>query len=54
MPVTWCLANPKIGEREVMAALLQRGHRLVRAGQVILADMLRRQQAQPVDIRLGR
>ncbi|MFD6113118.1 IS982 family transposase [Streptomyces yangpuensis] len=38
MPVTWCLANPKIGEREVMAALLERDHHLVRAGQVILAD----------------
>ncbi|MEU5839361.1 IS982 family transposase [Streptomyces diacarni] len=38
MPVTWCLATPKLGEREVMAALLERDHRLVRAGQVILAD----------------
>ncbi|SDN70586.1 hypothetical protein SAMN05444921_13443 [Streptomyces wuyuanensis] len=38
MPVTWCLANPKIGEREVMAALLERDHHLVRSGQVILAD----------------
>lgn len=38
MPVTWCLANPKIGEREVMAALLERDHHLVRQGQVILAD----------------
>ena len=38
MPVTWCLAHPKIGEREVMRALLERDHHLVRAGQVILAD----------------
>ncbi|GAB3751274.1 IS982 family transposase [Nocardiopsis nanhaiensis] len=38
MPITWCLAHPKIGEREVMAALLERDHHLVRAGQVILAD----------------
>ncbi|WP_458087468.1 IS982 family transposase [Streptomyces malaysiensis] len=38
MPVSWCLANPKPGEREVMTALLERDHRLVRAGQVILAD----------------
>lgn len=38
MPVTWCLASPKIGEREVMAALLERDRHLVRAGRVILAD----------------
>lgn len=38
MPVTWCLASPKLGEREVMAALAERDHHLVRAGQVILAD----------------
>jgi hypothetical protein len=38
MPVTWCLANPKLGEREVMAALLERDHHLIQAGQVILAD----------------
>ncbi|MFJ3595381.1 IS982 family transposase [Streptomyces sp. NPDC090126] len=37
MPVTWCLATPKTGQREVMAAL-KRDHRLVRQGQVILAD----------------
>jgi hypothetical protein len=23
MPIMWCLANPKIGEREVVAALLE-------------------------------
>lgn len=38
MPVAWCLANPKLGEREVTTALLERDHHLVRAGQVILAD----------------
>ena len=38
MPVTWCLAHPKLGEREVMAALLEIDHHLVQAGQVILAD----------------
>ncbi|MBL1095063.1 MULTISPECIES: IS982 family transposase [Streptomyces] len=38
MPVSWCLANPKLGEREVMTALLERDHHLVRTGQVILAD----------------
>ncbi|MBD3011270.1 IS982 family transposase [Streptomyces sp. 5-10] len=38
MPISWCLAHPKLGEREVMCALLERDHYLVRAGQVILAD----------------
>ncbi|MDT9683918.1 IS982 family transposase [Streptomyces sp. TRM76323] len=38
MPVTWCLANSKLGEREVMAALPQRDHHLAHQGQVILAD----------------
>lgn len=38
MPVTWCLANPKLDEREVIAALLEIDHHLVAAGQVILAD----------------
>jgi hypothetical protein len=38
MPIMWCLANPKIGEREVLAALLQRNHRLIHEGQVLLAD----------------
>jgi hypothetical protein len=38
MPVIWGLANPKLGEREVMQALLQADHDLVRAGQVILGD----------------
>jgi hypothetical protein len=34
----WCLANPKLGEREVVAALLEHNHHLIRAGQVLLAD----------------
>jgi hypothetical protein len=38
MPIMWCLADPKIGEREVLAALLDNNHHLVRAGQVLLAD----------------
>jgi Transposase DDE domain len=38
MPVIWGLAHPGIGEREVTAALLERDHDLIRAGQVILGD----------------
>ncbi|MFF2927644.1 IS982 family transposase [Streptomyces celluloflavus] len=38
MPVSWCLADPKLGEREVMTALLERDHHFVGRGQVILAD----------------
>jgi hypothetical protein len=38
MAVMWCLANPKIGEREVLAALLQCDHHFIRGGQVLLAD----------------
>ena len=38
MPVTWCLANPKLDERDVMTALLEVDHHLITAGQVILAD----------------
>lgn len=38
MPILWCLANPKIGDREILAAMLDRDHHLVRSGQVILAD----------------
>lgn len=38
MPIMWCLAHPKIGEREVVAALLYRDHHLIRTGQVLLAD----------------
>ncbi|MEV6639420.1 hypothetical protein [Amycolatopsis sp. NPDC051371] len=38
MPVMWCLANPKLGEREVLAALLEDNHHLFRHGQILLAD----------------
>jgi hypothetical protein len=38
MPIMWCLAHPKIGEREVVTALLQRHHHLIRTGQILLAD----------------
>jgi len=38
MPIMWCLANPKIGEREVLAALLDHNHHLIRSGQILLAD----------------
>ena len=38
MPVIWGLANPKVGEREVTQALLEKDHHLVRARQVILGD----------------
>jgi hypothetical protein len=38
MPIMWCLAHPKIGEREVVAALLEHDQHLIRDGQVMLAD----------------
>jgi DDE family transposase len=40
MPVAWCLANPKTGERQVAEALLDRAARqqVLRPGMVILAD----------------
>ena len=38
MPIIWGLANPKLGEREVMTALLEADHHLIRDGQVILGD----------------
>lgn len=38
IPVMWCLANPKLGEREVLATLLDHNHHLIREGQVLLAD----------------
>ncbi|MEV7038244.1 IS982 family transposase [Amycolatopsis sp. NPDC051061] len=38
MPVMWCPATPKLGEREVLAALLEGNHHLIRNGQVLLAD----------------
>jgi Transposase DDE domain len=40
MPVAWCLANPKLGERTVAEVLLDRAarHQVLRPGLVILAD----------------
>lgn len=38
MPIMWCLANPKLGEREVVTALLERDHHLIRSGLILLAD----------------
>jgi hypothetical protein len=40
MPVTWCLAPPSQGEREVAEALLDRaaGQHILRPGMVVLAD----------------
>jgi hypothetical protein len=38
MLIMWCLADPKIGEREVLAALLDNNLHLIRTGQVLLAD----------------
>jgi hypothetical protein len=40
MPVAWCLADPKLGEREVAAELLAqaREQQALRAGMVVLAD----------------
>lgn len=38
MPVTWCLAHPKLDERDVMAALLEVDHHLITTGQIILAE----------------
>lgn len=38
MPVMWCLADPKIGERDVLAALLDNNHPLIRDNQILMAD----------------
>jgi Transposase DDE domain len=38
LPVSWCLANPKLGEREVVAAMLDGEHPLVCCGMVLLGD----------------
>jgi hypothetical protein len=40
MPVAWCLANPKLGEREVAEVLLDRAahQHTLRPGMVVLAD----------------
>jgi Transposase DDE domain len=38
LPVAWCLASPKLGEREVVAALLAHERGRLRPGLVIVAD----------------
>lgn len=38
MPIIWGLAHPKLGERDVVRALLERDHHAIRAGQIILGD----------------
>jgi hypothetical protein len=38
LPVAWCLATPKLGEREVVAALLDHERGRLRPGLVLLAD----------------
>jgi hypothetical protein len=38
LPVAWCLATPKLGERAVVAALLDHERHRLRPGLVILAD----------------
>ncbi|MDQ3764043.1 MAG: hypothetical protein M3460_21320, partial [Actinomycetota bacterium] len=37
MPTMWSLANPKIGEREVVAALPEHNHHLIRTDQILQA-----------------
>ena len=38
LPVAWCLASPKLGEREVVQAMVDHERALLRAGMVIVAD----------------
>jgi hypothetical protein len=38
LPVAWCLATPKLGEREVVAALLDHERIRLRPGLLVLAD----------------
>lgn len=38
MPVIWGLANPKIGEREALEAILRKDHHLIQDGEVIIGD----------------
>jgi hypothetical protein len=38
LPVAWCLATPKLGEREVVAAMLDHEQARLRPGLVIVAD----------------
>jgi hypothetical protein len=37
-PIMWCLVNPKLGEREVVTALLENHYHLIRLGQILFAD----------------
>jgi hypothetical protein len=38
LPIAWCLATPKLGEREVATALVDHEDLLLRHGMVVLAD----------------
>jgi hypothetical protein len=38
LPVAWCLASPKLGEREVVAAMLDHERARLRPGLIIVAD----------------
>jgi hypothetical protein len=38
LPIAWCLATPKLGEREVVAALLDHEHTRLRPGLLVLGD----------------
>jgi Transposase DDE domain len=38
LPIAWCLASPTLGEREVVAALLDHERHRLRPGLVLLAD----------------
>ena len=38
LPVAWCLATPKLGEREVVAAMLDHERARLRPGLLILGD----------------
>jgi Transposase DDE domain len=38
LPVAWCLATPKLGEREVVAAMLDRERERLRPGLLIVGD----------------
>ena len=54
MPIMWCLAHPKLGEREVVAALLEHNHHLIRSGQILLADKgFAGRQFQQITERMG-
>jgi hypothetical protein len=38
LPIAWCLATPKLGEREVAQALLDHEHQLIQHGWIVLGD----------------